>query len=310
LAALTVHTFAAESAKLPRIGGAVPVDRVTDAPYQRALREGFSELGYVDGKNVVLVWRYADGDPAKLRAIIKELVDMRVDVLMGDARLLKEATNIIPIVSMTMGDPVKTGLVASLAHPGGNLTGLSIQSYDLWPKQLEFARELVPNLARVGFVFDTNDEPGALINSSKFGELARGVGMSVLPLRVSTLDDIHNALKTIHKERPQAVVIWSSPLLQQYRNTIMRSIGRRLPVISDGPFFAEAGALLTYSVDWPDLFRRSASYVDKILRGANPGDLPIEQPTKFELVVNLQTAKALGVKIPQSILVRADKIIE
>ena len=162
-----------------------------------------------------MVWRYADGDPAKLRAIIKELVDMRVDVLMGDARQLKEATNSIPIVSMTMGDPVKTGLVASLAHPGGNLTGLSAQSYDLWPKQLEFARELVPDLTRVGFVFDTNDEPGALTNSSEFGKVAQSAGMSVLSLPITSLDDIHTALKTIQKERPQAVVIWSSPLLTQ-----------------------------------------------------------------------------------------------
>ena len=310
LAAVTLHSFADEAARLPRIGGAVPVDQATDAPYQRALREGFRQLGYVDGKNIVLVWRYANGDPAKLRANIQELVDMRVDVLMGDARQLKEATSTIPIVSMTMGDPVKTGLVASLAHPGGNLTGLSAQSYDLWPKQLQFARELVPDLRRVAFLFDTNDEPDALTNSAEFRQLAREAGMTVLALPVSSLDDIQNALKTIHKERPQVVVIWSSPLLTQYRRTIMKSIGHRLPVISDGRFFAEAGALLTYSVDWPDLFRRSATYVDKILRGAKPGDLPIEQPRKFELGVNLQTAKALHLEVPQSILVWADKVIE
>jgi putative ABC transport system substrate-binding protein len=134
--------------------------------------------------------------------------------------------------------------------------------------------------------------------------------MTVLALPISSLDDIQSALKTILKERPQALVIWSSPLLTQHRHAIMNSIDHRMPVISDGRFFAEAGALLTYSVDWPDLFRRSASYVDKILRGAKPGDLPIEQPTKFELVVNLQAAKALPVKVPQSILVRADKVIK
>src|SRR5689334_21463765 len=194
LAGVTLRAFPAETAKLPRIGGAIPVDQVTDAPYQRALREGLRQLGYVDGKNILMVWRYADGDPAKLRAIIKELVDMRVDVLMGDARQLKEATSTIPIVSMTMGDPVKTGLVASLAHPGGNLTGLSIQSYDLWPKQLEFARELIPDLNRIGFLFGTNDEPAALTNSAEFGRLAQAAGMTVLALPVSSLDDIHNAL--------------------------------------------------------------------------------------------------------------------
>jgi putative ABC transport system substrate-binding protein len=134
--------------------------------------------------------------------------------------------------------------------------------------------------------------------------------MTVLTLSVGSMDHIQTALRTIHKERPQVLVVWSSPLLTQYRRTIMNSIGHRLPVISDGRFFAEAGALLEYSVDWLDMFRRSAVYVDKILKGAKPGDLPIEQPTKFELIVNRQTAKALRIKIPESILVRADKIIE
>jgi putative tryptophan/tyrosine transport system substrate-binding protein len=225
IAVTALHTSAAEPSKLPRIGGAVPVDKATDAPYQRALREGFRQLGYIDGKNIVLVWRYADGDPEKLRAIIKELVDMRVNVLMGGARQLKEATNTIPIVSMTMGDPVKTGLVTSLAHPGGNLTGLSAQSYDVWPKQLEFARGLVPDLTRIGFLFDTNDEPGALTNSSEFGKLAQGAGISVLSLPIRSSDDIHSALKTIHHERPQVVVIWSSPLLTQYRGPLCAPSG-------------------------------------------------------------------------------------
>jgi putative ABC transport system substrate-binding protein len=302
-------TCAEEGRRLPTIGGAVPVDQATDAPYQSALRDGLRQLGYVDEKNIKFVARYANGDPDKLRAIIKELVDLRVDVLVGDARLLKEATTTIPIVSPTMGDPVRTGLVASLARPGGNLTGLSAQSYDLWPKLLELAKELVPRLTRLGFLFDTNDEPDALNRSGEFNELARREGMTALSLPVGSYADIQAALKTIQKERPQVLVVWSSPLLTQHRGSIIEAVGRQLPVISDGRFFAEAGALLTYSADWPDLFRRSASYIDKILKGAKPGDLPIEQPTKFELVVNLQTAKALRMKMPESVLVRADKII-
>jgi putative tryptophan/tyrosine transport system substrate-binding protein len=303
-------TAADEGRKLPTIGHAIPVDPATDAPYRKAFNDGMRELGYVDGKNITSIARFANGDPAKLRAFIKELVELRVDVLVGDARLLKEATTTIPIVSPTMGDPVRTGLVASLARPGGNLTGLSAQTYDIWPKQLELAMELVPNLTRLCFLFDTNDEPDALAHAAEFKAQSRSAGMTVLTLPVGSLDDIQSALRTIRKAPPQVLVVWSSPLLTQHRRTIMNSVGHRLPVISDGRFFAEAGALLTYSVDWQDMFRRSAVYVDKILKGAKPGDLPIEQPTKFVLIVNLQTAKALHVKIPESIFVRADKIIQ
>jgi putative tryptophan/tyrosine transport system substrate-binding protein len=298
-----------EDRRVPIVAGAVPVDQVTDAPYQGALREALRRLGYIDGNNIKFVARYANGDPAKLREIVRELIDLRPDVIVGDARLLKEATNTIPIVSPTMGDPVRTGLVASLARPGGNLTGLSAQSYDLWPKQLELAKELVPRLTRLAFLFDTNDEPDALNRSREFSDLARREGLTTLSLPISSYAEIQAALRTIEKARPQVVVVWSSPLLTQHRGAIIKAIGNRLPVISDGRFFAEAGALLTYSVDWPDLFRRSASYIDRILKGAKPGDLPIEQPTKFELVVNLRTAEALRIKMPQTIIVRADKII-
>jgi ABC-type uncharacterized transport system substrate-binding protein len=309
MAMCALPSLADEGRRVPTIGGAVPVDQATDAPYQGALRDGLRQLGYVDGENIQFIPRYANGDPAKLRAIIKDLIDLRVDILVGDARLLKEATTTIPIVSPTMGDPVRTGLVASLARPGGNLTGLSAQSYDLWPKQLELAKEIVPRLGRIAFLFDTNDEPDALSRSGEFKELARREGMSALSLPVGSYPEIQAAIKTIQKERPQVLVVWSSPLLTQHRDTILKAVGHQLPVIGDGRFFAEAGALLTYSVDWPDLFRRSASYIDKILKGAKPGDLPIEQPTKFELVLNLRTAKALRIRIPESVLVRADKII-
>ncbi len=304
-----ISTSAEEKRHVPIVAGAVPVDRATDAPYQGALLEGLGQLGYINGANIQFIARYADGDPAKLRKIIKELIDMQPDILVGDARLLKEATDSIPIVSPTMGDPVRTGLVASLAHPGGNLTGLSAQSYDLWPKQLELARELVPNLTRLAFLFDTNDEPDAASRAREFSALARREGLTCLSLPVSSYAGIQAALKRIRKDRVQVLVIWSSPLLTQHRTAIVNAIGQRLPVISDGRFFAESGALLTYSVDWPDLFRRSATYVDRIVKGAKPADLPIEQPPKFELVVNMRTAETLRIKIPESILLRADKII-
>ena len=296
--------------KLPTIGMAVPVDRATAEPFQNAFREGMRNLGYVDGENVVIIERFANGDPAKLRKSIKELIALHVDILMGEAPLLKEMTTTIPIVSPTMGDPVKTGLVASLARPGGNLTGVSGQSYDIWPKQLELAKELVSNLRHICLLFDKNDEPNAVTNANtEFRALARGIGITVRTLQVGSLDDLRAALKTIQKERPQALVVWLSPLLNLHHQMIMDSIAHRMPVIGEGREFAEAGALLTYSVDWRDMFRRSAAYVDKILKGARLGDLPIEQPTKFELIVNLKAAKALRLNVPQSILLRADEVI-
>jgi putative ABC transport system substrate-binding protein len=299
-----------EAPKVPTIGMAVPVDPETDAPFQKAFRDGLRALGYVDGKNVIVIVRYANGDPTRLQMLVKELISLHVDVLVGDAPVLKAATTTIPIVSPTMGDPVKTGLVASLARPGGNLTGVSAQIYDIWPKQLELARELVPNLKSLCLLFDANDEPNAVTNANtEFRALARDMGIAVRLLPVGSLDDIRVALRTIRKERPQALIVWDSPLMIQHHHAIMDSVAHRLPVMSQGRDIAEAGALLTYSVDWRDMFRRSAAYVDRILKGAKAGDLPIEQPTKFELIVNLKTANALGLKVPESILVRADDII-
>jgi putative ABC transport system substrate-binding protein len=303
--------YADEGRKLPTIGMAIPVDPATDAPFQKAFRDGLRAKGYEDGKNVTIIVRYADSDPSKLRALIKELIALHVDILVGDAPALKQATATIPIVSPTMGDPVKTGLVASLARPGGNLTGLSMQTYDVWPKRLELAKELVPNLGRLCLLVDKNDEPGAVAYAnSEFRALARSAGMTLRTLAVGSPVDLRAALRTIQKERPQVLIVWDSPLMTQYRHTIMHSVANRLPVLSEGRHHAEAGALLTYSVEQFDLFRRSATYIDKILKGVNPGELPIEQPTKFELIVNLKTAKALNIPIPESILLRADEVIK
>ena len=304
-----VLASADEARKLPTIGWAAPIDSATDVPYQTAFRNGLRDLGYVDGKNVSLIVRYGNGDPTKHRANIKELIALRVDILMTDAPRAVEATTTIPIVSLVMNDPVKTGLVASLARPGGNLTGLSAQSYDIWPKQLELAKELVPNLRRVAFLFDTTDEPHAVSYANEFSALARSAGMTVRTLPVGSLDDLRSALRTVHKERPQVLMVWTSPLIVQHRRTIIDSVAYRLPMISDARLLAETGAVLTYSVDWLDMFRRGAAYVDKILKGAKPADLPIQQPTQFKLVVNLKAAKALGLKVPESILVRADELI-
>lgn len=306
----TYLAFADEGRKLPTIGLAIPVDSATDAPFQKAFRDGLRDLGYVDGRNVTLIVRYANGEPDKLREIIRELIALKIDVLTGDAPTLKEATTTIPIVSPTMSDPVRTGLVASLARPGGNLTGLSSQRYDIDPKLLELTKELQPNLKHLCVLFDESRENN-LVNyaNNEFRALARNIGVSVCMIPVRTLNEIRAVPGIIGRERPQAALLWASAFIYQHRLTLVGPLAHRLPITSEGRELAEAGAVLSYSVEWPDMFRRSAAYVDKILKGAKPADLPIEQPTKFKLVVNLKTAKALNINVPESIRVRADEII-
>jgi ABC-type uncharacterized transport system substrate-binding protein len=302
--------FAQDGRKLPTIGMAIPVDAATDAPFQKAFRDGLRELGYVDGQNINLIVRYSDGDPVKLRALIQELIRLRVDVLAGDAPTLKEATSTIPIVSAMMGDPVRTGLVASLAHPGGNLTGLSTQRYDTDPKLLQLTKELLPNLKRLCLLLDDTRERDLIhYADNEFRVLARDVGVSVRVIPVRNPGEVRSAPKLVRRERPQALMIWASAFIYQHLNTLIASAADGLPVVGEGRQSTESGAVLAYSPDFEDVFKRSAIYVDKILRGAKPGDLPIEQPTKFKLVVNLKAAKALGIAVPESILVRADEVI-
>jgi putative ABC transport system substrate-binding protein len=306
--------FPAESRNLPKIGIAVPVDPVTDVPYNTAYREGLQEQGYVDGENVLLIVRYANGDPKKYPAIIQELIALDVDILVGEAEALRNATTTIPIVSATMDDPVMTGLVTSLAHPGGNITGVSAQAFDIWPKHLELARELVPNLKHLCVLLHRDQylagPPDGHSYEADFESLARGIGVDVSAFAVASFDDIQAALGKIHKQCSEALIIRSSPLMLEHGGTIMEAVVHRLPVIGDGKFSAEAGPLLSYSMDYVDAFRRSTVYMVKILNGAKPGDLPIEQPTRFKLVVNMKVARELKLTIPESIMVRADQLIQ
>jgi putative ABC transport system substrate-binding protein len=303
--------YAAEGQKLPVIGQVLFTNPSNARPWDEAFRGGLHDLGYVEGKNITIVVRYANGDSSQLPAILQELIALRVGVLWTPSAVVlaaKEATKTIPIVCPTMGDPVEYGLVASLAHPGGNLTGLSWQGTDGDPKRLELARELVPTLRHLGVLFESY--PNASADVSAFRRLARSAGITrVDTFEVRNLEEIQAALKSIDKASLQALVVWSSNLLSLHRNAIFGSTAHRLPVIADGREFAAAGALISYAPNSFDLYRRSATYVDKILKGAKPGDLPIEQPSKFELLVNLRTAKALGVTIPESVLLRADEII-
>jgi putative ABC transport system substrate-binding protein len=301
--------------RIPRIGLAIPVDPVIDVPYNTALRAGLRELGYVDGENIILIPRYANGDFTKYPAVIQELIALDVDILSGEAAALREATKTIPIVSATMDDSVREGLVASLSRPGGNVTGLSAQAFDLWPKHLELTRELLPNLKHLCVLLDKDQHnsrsgPEAPTNAAQFEALARSFGVNVNSFPVDSLNELEAALNEIRKECSEALIIRSSPITTQYFHTIMDSVGQRLPVVSDGKLSAAAGTLLSYSVDYLYNFKRQAVYMDKILKGANPGDLPIEQPTRFKLVVNLKTARALGLTLPQSIMVHTDEVIQ
>jgi putative ABC transport system substrate-binding protein len=258
--------------------------------------------------------RYANGDPEKYPLIIQQLIALDVDILAGEAAALKKATTTIPIVSATMDDPVKTGLVASLAHPGGNLTGISAQAFDIWPKHLELARELVPNLKHLCVLlhedqFSISAAPDERSYQEGFESLARSVGVKVSAFPVASYNDILAALRNIQQSCSEALIVRSSPLMLEHRGTIMDAVARRLPVIGDGKFSAEAGPLLSYSVDYLESFKRSTVYMVKILNGAKPGDLPIEQPTKFKLVVNMKVARELGLTIPESIMVRADQVV-
>jgi putative ABC transport system substrate-binding protein len=301
-----------QNAKVPTIGLAIPVDPGSDAPYQKAFRDGLRELGYVEGKNIRFVVRYSGGDPARYREIIRELIALRVDVLWGEARELKEATTTIPIVSPTMGfgDPVRIGLVESFSRPGGNLTGPSSQRHDIDPKLLQLTKELLPRVNRLCLLYDGRPERNLRdYAENDFRALAREHGVSVCMIPIRNRGDIETVPRIVEQQRPQAVMIWISEFMYQHHRALVAPIAHRLPVIGDLREVAEAGAVLIYSVDHVHMFRRSAVYVDKILKGAKPGELPIEQPTRFKLVVNLKSADALGIKVPESILVLADETV-
>jgi putative ABC transport system substrate-binding protein len=308
-------TVADDARNFPRIGLAVPVSAIADVPYNTALRQGLREHGYVDGENIILIARYANGDPMKYPAIIEDLIALDVDILFGEAAALRSVTKTIPIVSATMDDPVKTGLVSSLARPGGNVTGVSAQAFDIWPKHLELARELLPDLKHLCVLLHVDQYaigPGLAEPTYEegFESLARSVGVEVSAFPASSFEDLKDALTNIRKRCSEALIVRSSPLMLQYRDIVLDAIAHRLPVISDGKFSAEAGTLLSYAADYPDMFRRSAEYMAKILRGAKPGDLPIQQPTKFRVIVNLKIARELGATIPESIMVRANDIVQ
>ena len=299
--------------KVPRIGYLTGTSLSAAAPRTEAFRQGLRELGYVEGKNIVVEYRYAEGKLDRQSELAAELVRLKIDALVTAGptvtRAAKEATGTIPIVMAFDTDPVGNGFVASLARPGGNITGMSALSPEISGKQMEILKEIVPKLSRVA-VLGNSTEP-ANPQSLKEIELAAGAfGVQLQYLDTVGPKDIETAFRAATKGRADAVLVLPSPVFNTNRKEIANLAKKsRLPAIFYAPEWVEDGGLVSYGVSFIDLYRRAATYVDKILKGAKPADLPVEQPTKFELVINLKTAKQIGVAIPPNVLARADKVI-
>ena len=313
LLALSLSAQAQQSTKLPRIG-CLLIAASPNPARREALRQGLRELGYVEGKNIVIEYRYAEGKLDRLSELAAELVRLKVDVIVTTGptgtRAAKEATSTIPIVMAQDPDPVGNGFVASLARPGGNITGLATLRPEISGKRLELLREVVPKLSRVA-VFGTSTMPGNA-QALKETELAAGAfGVKLQYLDVLGPKDIETAFRAASKGRADAVLMVAGSVLLSQRTQIANlAVKSRLPAIYYDPQFVEAGGLMTYGVSFTDLDRRAATYVDKILKGSKPADLPVEQPVKFELIINLKAAKQIGLTIPPNVLARADKVIK
>jgi putative ABC transport system substrate-binding protein len=277
-------------------------------------RQALNNLGYIEGKNVRFEYRYAEGYNERLPELANDLADLNVDVIVTwgtDAVLAaKQATTTIPIVMGTIGDPLGIGIVTNLAHPGGNVTGSSSRAAELESKRLELLKEAVPGLSRAAILFNpTNHYMPLALQSAREGAQAMHVSLAIYEVRDTTTLDA--AFVTLTKDRPDALMVPADTFLVSQRSRIAQfAIENKLPSVYTYRQHVEAGGLIAYTPNYHDLFRRAASYVDKILKGAKPGELPIAQPTKFELVINLTTAKALGLVIPRALLVGADQLIE
>ncbi len=306
---------AQQPSKVIRLGFLIATSASTEKSRTEAFRQGLRELGYVEGKNIVIEWRFAEGKFDRLPDLAAELVRLKVEVIVTggstSTRAAKEVTTTIPIVMAFDNDPVGSGVVASLARPGGNITGLSALSPELSGKRLELLKETVPKLSRVAALGTSTNNPGNA-QILKETELAAGAfGVQLQYLDVLSPKDIETVFRAASKGRADAVLVLASPVLNSQRTQIADlAIKSRLPAIYPQSEYVQDGGLMSYGTSFADLYRRAATYVDKILKGRKPADLPVEQPTRFELVINLKTAKALGLTIPQSVLFRADKVIK
>ena len=313
MAAWPLAARAQEQRKLLTIGflgtGVPASQRTWAAAFARRLRE----LGWIEDQTVAIEYRWAEGRPERYTEIAAEFVRLKTDVILAGgtegALAAKRETADIPIVFATAGDPIGSGLVASLARPGGNITGLSNQGSDLGGKKLELMREVLPTLTRVA-VMVNSDYSGGLTERFEIDAAARKLGIEVVPLPIRRIEDIAPAFDGL-KERVEALYVSGDPLASLHRLRINTfALAARLPTMGFQREYVEAAGLISYGTNFPDQYRRAAEFVDKILRGAKPADIPVEQPNRFELVINLTTAKALGLTIPVTVLARADEVIE
>ncbi|MGA9082554.1 MAG: ABC transporter substrate-binding protein [Pseudolabrys sp.] len=302
---------AQQAGKLPTIGF-LGADASAFAPWTAAFVARMRELGWIEGRTIAIEYRWSEGRPERYAEIAAEFVRLKVDaiVTVGSAvPIVKQATTTIPIVFAVGIDPVGSGLVASLAKPGGNVTGLSLQANDLAGKRLELLRQVVPQLRRLAIMFNAgNSQPALEMRDTQAA--AHTLGLEVAPLEIRRAEDIAPAFQSL-KTQADALYVAVDQLVVANRTRILTlALGARLPTVFSTRDFVKAGAFMSYGPNYSDLFRHSADYVDKILRGTKPGDIPVEQPTKFELVINVTTAKALGLTTPEAFLLRADEVIE
>ena len=313
LVALGSFAEAQQPMKVPRVGYLSAPSRSAQSARHEAFRQGLRELGYVEGKNIVIEWRDAEGQLERLPDLAAELVRLKVDVIVAGglpaARAAKQATTTIPIV-MTGGDPVRAGIVASLARPGGNVTGLSDSTVDVSTKRLELLKEVVPKLSRVAILWNPAN-PTNPLQVKDTQAAAPSLGMTVYSVEVKEVGELEVAFTGIKRERAGGLLVPGDPMFTSNRKrTADLAAKHRLPAMFTAQEYVEAGGLMAYGENSTDRFRRLATYVDKILKGAKPADLPVEAAMKFELIINLKTAKQIGLTIPQSVLFRADKVIK
>jgi ABC-type uncharacterized transport system substrate-binding protein len=308
----TLAVEAQPQGKVPRIGILTPASEAS-TPLWEAFRHGLRDLGYVEGKTILLEYRFAAGKNEWLPELAAELVRLKVDIIVADGgvatRAVKAATETIPIVMTSVGDPVRRGLVASLAQPGGNVTGLSVMSSELSGKRLELLKETLPHVSRVAVLWNA----GNLNRLDQLPEIegtARVAGIQLSPLEIRHPDELDSVFATMIRQGTEALITLTDATLWNHRQRVVELAAQhQLPAMFPEREFAEAGGLMAYGPSVPDNFRQAATYVDKILKGAQPANLPVEQPVKFELVINLKAAKALGLTIPPSILFQATEVI-
>jgi putative ABC transport system substrate-binding protein len=317
LYALCFYVEAQQPAKIPRIGYVSATgDPNTPGPNVEGFRQGLRDFGYLEGKNILVEYRYVEGKGERNPSFVAELVQLKVDVLVfggpGGIRAAKQATKALPIVIVAQEDPVAAGYIDSLARPGGNSTGLTRLTRELSGKRLELLTEVVPKISRVGVLWEMNEKsPSQAFGFKEYEAAARALKIQLQSLEVRGSNDFEGAFRAAAKGRMNALIMIRNPVLTRHQKQIADlAIKNRLPSMFESSDFVEAGGLASYSSNDADQFRRAAYYVDRILKGAKPADLPVEQPTKFEFIINLKTAKQIGLTIPPEVLARANKLIK